>query len=89
MAAKERSIFFDGIEVLEITMESEQLAEMLLQRVPLPANADIDALHITTAALNGMTFLLTWDCKHIANPPNFRPPYICTPLELIEVDNAR
>lgn len=100
LAAKERSIFFDGIEMLEITTEAEQLAATLLQRVPLPAKADVDALHIAAAALNGMTFLLTWNCKHIANPAlrpiieqvirdhNFRPHSICTPLELIEVDNA-
>lgn len=99
-AAKERSVFLDGLEVLEITDEAERLAETLQQRVPLPAKADVDALHIATAAINGITFLLIWNCKHIANPAlrpiieqvirelGFRPPSICTPLELNEVDNA-
>ncbi len=100
VAASERSVFLDGLEVLEITTEAETLAATLLQRVPLPSRADVDALHIATAAMNGMTFLLTWNCRHIANPAlrpiieqvirdhDFRPPSICTPLELNEVDNA-
>jgi len=99
-AAKERAAFFDGLEVLEITTEAERFAETLLQRVPLPPKADVDALHIAVAAVNGITFLLTWNCKHIANPAlrpiieqvirdhDFRPPSICTPMELNEVDNA-
>ncbi|MFV1968581.1 MAG: type II toxin-antitoxin system VapC family toxin [Pirellulaceae bacterium] len=66
-AAKERAVFVDGLEVLEITTETERLAETL-QRVPLPRKADVDALHIAIAAVNGITFLLTWNCKHIANP---------------------
>jgi len=99
-AAQERFVFLDGLEILEISTEAERLAETLLQRVPLPIKADIDALHIATAAVNGITFLLTWNCKHIANPAlrpiieqvirelGLRPPSICTPLELSEVDNA-
>lgn len=99
-AAKERSFFLDSLEVLEITDDAERLAETLQRRVPLPAKADVDALHIATAAINGITFLLTWNRKHIANPAlrpiieevireqGFRPPSICTPLELNEVDNA-
>ncbi|MCL2346968.1 MAG: hypothetical protein FWC50_01775 [Planctomycetaceae bacterium] len=27
-----------------------------------------DALHIALAAYHGMDYLLTWNCKHIANP---------------------
>jgi len=61
----------------------------------LPEKADVDALHIAVAALNGMDYLLTWNCKHIANPllrriiegvllaADVTPPVICTPQEFI------
>ena len=53
-----------------------------------------DALHIAVAAVNGMDYLLTWNCKHIANvalrlrieavcrAAGYEPPLICTPEEL-------
>jgi hypothetical protein len=56
----------------------------------------IDAYHIAVAAVNGMDYLLTWNCKHIANAVmrpmveqvcrnhGFEPPTICTPQELME-----
>lgn len=46
-------------------------------------------------ARNGMNYLLTWNCKHIANAAQqsiiysicksagFKSPIICTPLQLI------
>ncbi len=68
-----------------------------MSNVHLPEKADIDALHIAVAAINGMDYLLTWNCKHIANPALRRiidnvlvaedvvPPIICTPKGLINV----
>ena len=96
-AADERLIFLDGIPILEIDDEARQLAKTLLVDVPLPPKADVDALHIAIAALNAVDYLLTWNCKHIANPSlrriiddvlnaaNVVPPIICTPQELINV----
>jgi hypothetical protein len=34
----------------------------------LPSKAKVDALHIATATIGGMNYLLTWNCAHIANP---------------------
>jgi hypothetical protein len=71
------------------------LANELLRSVPLPGKAHADALHIAVAAVNGMEYLLTWNCKHIANPrlsarierviraAGLRRPLLCTPAELI------
>src|SRR3989339_2244842 len=67
-AAKERLVFLAGLPVLDITDEAKILAATLLSDIPLPQNADVDALHIAIAAINGMDYLLTWNCKHIANP---------------------
>lgn len=70
------------------------MAAALLRNVPLPFKAGADAFHIATAAINGMRYLLTWNCAHIANvtlrpqieavcrAAGFVPPLICTPQEL-------
>ena len=70
------------------------LAEALLSDTAVPRNSYDDALHIATAAINEMEFLVTWNCKHIANAvtrPVIRKtcermgyvcPEICTPDEL-------
>ena len=97
VAASERLAFVDGIPVLAMTLNTRALAEDVLRSVGLPSKAAIDAVHIATAAQNEMDYLLTWNCKHIANP-SFRrkiedvladhglaSPVICTPQELINV----
>jgi hypothetical protein len=60
----------------------------------LPAKAADDAAHIAIAAVRGMNYLLTWNCRHIANAvmrpkleglclaEGYRCPIICTPPEL-------
>jgi hypothetical protein len=100
VAAQERLVYLEGIPLLEVPQEADLLAESLLAGVPLPEKAATDALHISAAAVNGIQFLLTWNCRHIANP-SFRPgiervcremgceaPVICTPQELLEIDDA-
>ena len=58
----------------------------------------MDALHIACAAFHRVDFLLTWNCKHIANPVilprvfrviddfNFPFPVICTPQDMLDSD---
>ena len=65
--------------------------------IPLPEKAEVDAVHIAVAAVNGLDYLVTWNCKHIANPAlratieavcrsaGYVAPVTCTPPELIEV----
>ena len=57
----------DSVQELEVLEEAQRLAEQLVMGVPLPQKADVDALHIAVAAINGMDYLLTWNCRHIAN----------------------
>ena len=94
-AAARRLSVLAGIPELELSSEAEQLAGLLLARAALPPKARIDALHIGIATLNGMDFLLTWNCRHIANAATqhiieatcrsagFEPPVICTPPQLM------
>ena len=100
IAAQERAEYLKGIPLLEISDDVSSLASSLLAGVPLPEKAAIDALHISVAAVSGVEYLLTWNCKHIANPSmrpqiericrdlGFEPPVICTPQELLEIDDA-
>src|SRR5688572_19684347 len=66
-AAADRLAVLAGIPLLEQENEVAELAEALLRGVPLPQKAAADALHIATAAVHGMQYLLTWNCTHIAN----------------------
>ncbi len=99
VAAEERLAYLEGIALIEITDDVNSSANSLLAGVPLPEKASIDALHISVAAVNGVEYLLTWNCRHIANPSmrpqiericrdmGFEPPVICTPQELLEIDD--
>jgi hypothetical protein len=96
-AAKRRLEKLEGLLELDVTEEVETFATQLLERVPLPPKAKIDALPISVATINGMDYLLTWNCTHIANATlrpkiealcrefGYEPPTICTPQELREV----
>ena len=84
------------LPLLDPQIEGIALAQMLIDSIPLPARAAADALHIAIAVVNGMDYLLTWNCTHIANAAlrgrieaacrsrGFRVPIICTPEELLE-----
>jgi hypothetical protein len=100
VAAQERLVYLDGIPLLEVSAEADLLAESLLKNVPLPAKVAVDAFHISVAAVNGIQYLLTWNCKHIANPSlrlriealcramGYEPPVMCTPQELLEINDV-
>jgi predicted nucleic acid-binding protein len=96
-AAAARLAVLEPITLLAETPESRVLARELLASGNLPQKAASDALHIAVAAVHGMDYLVTWNCKHIANArmlrfvmetcrsAGFDPPVICTPEELAEV----
>jgi predicted nucleic acid-binding protein len=94
-AAQERLKVLSHIPSLLVSPEAVVLAEDLLLQGALPQKAREDALHIAVAAVHGMSYLLTWNCTHIANALKrpaiigiiehqaFAAPIICTPEELI------
>ncbi len=93
--AQKRLDALDGIALLAVSREALHLARSLVEKGPIPEKAKVDALHISVAASNGMDYLLTWNCKHIANAEmqtgigkfcrsaGLEPPVICTPEELL------
>lgn len=84
---------------IQLLPEREQvtlLADDIRSRLRLPDRAAPDALHIAYAAAYGLTYLVTWNCTHIANPklqPRLEQacrlrglglPILCTPNRLME-----
>jgi predicted nucleic acid-binding protein len=97
-AAAERLRLLSDLRSLDITNEAQDLAIALVDESALPARAAADALHIAIAAANGVDFVLTWNCRHLANAimqpaiqlvcssRNVRAPIICTPETLQEIE---
>ncbi len=95
-AAQKRLQFLEPIPSLEISEDAITLSERLVTDGPLPKEYSEDALHIAVCAVNGIDFLLTWNCKHLANAMHrqqieaiveihgYSCPVICTPAELME-----
>jgi len=96
-AAQERLDVLATMTMLEIKEEAVELAEELVQAGALPAKAGNDALHIAVVAIHRVPYLLTWNCRHMANATmraqiesvcaskGFKAPIICTPEEMLEV----
>jgi hypothetical protein len=94
-AANQRLELVRDLPLLEQTEEATSLAQALMERVPLPERAAVDALQIAIAVVHGVDYLLTWNCTHIANAAlrgriesvcrdeGYEAPVICTPEELL------
>ncbi|MDW8309238.1 MAG: type II toxin-antitoxin system VapC family toxin [Verrucomicrobiales bacterium] len=84
-----------GMPVLAITPEVENLAAEFLRTRALPPVARSDAIHLAAATTARADYLLTWNCRHLANAQILRRlereaarfewplPTVCTPLELM------
>src|SRR4051812_40665727 len=93
-AAAERLEVIDKLRFLSVTAESVALAQALISRLAIPATETRDAAHVGISAAHGVDYLLTWNCRHLANATlrpkielvckehGFEPPVICTPQEL-------
>ena len=66
-AAAKRLEALSGITVLAVDDEAKNLARELMRVLSLPQIASEDALHIATAVVSGMDYLLSWNCRHIAH----------------------
>jgi predicted nucleic acid-binding protein len=66
-AASRRLALLDGIPVLPWNPDADDVADAIIAGSMMPSSARLDALHVATAALAGVQYLLTQNCKHIAN----------------------
>ena len=93
--AKRRLELLADIPVLALTSGILEIAESLVAGGPNPRKSAGDALHIAIATVYACEYLLTWNCRHIANAEiqraarrvvrkhGFELPTICTPEELM------
>ncbi len=94
-AAADRLKLLAGVPSIPITDEVRQIAEALVSASLMPAKAAADALHVAIAAFAGVEYLLTQNCRHIANAHTLPKVYailadrgyggllICTPAEFL------
>jgi predicted nucleic acid-binding protein len=83
------------IPLLSINTQIHDIVETYIRRKLMPADIMGDALHLATASFHGCDFLLTWNCKHLANANKFSHirrlntllglyvPALITPVELL------
>jgi predicted nucleic acid-binding protein len=93
--ATQRLEIIRDFPLLELNQAVRDLAGQFLARSNLPPKAANDAVHIATATVYGLDYLLTWNCKHIANAQiqrklaeisrdfGYQLPILCTPYELL------
>src|ERR1043165_3876562 len=89
-AATKRLAALRDETVLDTTPDAEYLARELARVGDLPRKAIVDPFNIAVASVHGMDYLLSWNCRHIANATmrsrientcrsyGVEPPTICT-----------
>lgn len=97
--AKKRLELIKDVAFLENNNDAKNLAKEILARNILPVKATLDVFHIAITAVHNIDFLLTLNCKHIANAFiyrrveevcrsfDFQPPIVCTPQEILGKEN--
>lgn len=66
-AANRRLAMLADIPILDENPDTESVADELVSRSLIPKTARLDAMHVASAALAGVQYLLTQNCRHIAN----------------------
>jgi hypothetical protein len=84
-----------GVRVLEEKRGVRDIAADYVEHALMPRGAGGDAAHLAMASVHAVDFVLTWNCKHLANAnkiPHLRAliarlgravPTLTTPLTLI------
>ena len=92
---QKRLAIIGGLPALDVAETAESLTRAIMAAGILPLHAFPDAAHVAVAAVHAVDYLLTWNCKHLANAQiarriavvcenlGHRMPIICTPEELM------
>jgi hypothetical protein len=85
----------ESLPRVAVSSDAEDLARLFLSTGCLPPKAARDAVHLAVATAIAADYLLTWNCRHLANARILRRlqlavrragrflPQVCTPLELM------
>lgn len=61
----------DGMEVLTSNPAVAEIVQTYISHKVMPANPSGDALHLALASFYECDFIVSWNCKHLANPNKF------------------
>ena len=87
-----------GVRLLDEPAGLQAVADYYIEQRAMPTEAAGDAYHLALASLHGVDYLLTWNCRHLANANKIRHltvlngrlglpiPVITTPLTLMPED---
>jgi predicted nucleic acid-binding protein len=88
----------DGLDLLDIDDDVEEITRIYIAKKVAPRDPVGDALHLALATHHRVDVLLTWNCRHLANPNklehirviNFQlgytTPMLATPLNYLDGD---
>jgi len=94
-AAARRLEFLKDVRLLIPNNDVESIADTIISHALMPEKARLDALHVASAVIGGVQYLLTQNCRHIANAHvlpqvydlladmGFARMLICTPAEFL------
>ncbi|WP_201277615.1 type II toxin-antitoxin system VapC family toxin [Sphaerospermopsis reniformis] len=86
----------NDIPLIDIEPEIVEIVQTYIQNQVMPNDPLGDALHLAIASYHKCDFLLTWNCRHLANANKFGHirrvnvmlglyvPALVTPLELMD-----
>ncbi|MSQ97040.1 MAG: PIN domain-containing protein [Gemmataceae bacterium] len=96
----ERLLLVRNLPLLNIEPAIAEIVQAYLQHKVMPADPAGDALHLALASFHKCDFLVTWNCRHLANANKFGhirrvnallglfSPALVTPLELLGASNG-
>lgn len=88
----------EGVTLLALNASIAEVVDAYIAHRVMPNNPGGDALHLAAASFHRCDFLVTWNCRHIANANKFAHirrvndilglgnPVLVTPLELLNED---
>ena len=96
----ERLLLVRDLPLLSIEPAVAEIVQAYMQHKVMPADPTGDALHLALASFYKCDFLVTWNCRHLANANKFGHirrvntilglfvPTLVTPLELLGETNG-
>ena len=88
----------NGVDLLAESDEIGEIVKTYIANKLMPGNAEGDALHLAFASFFGCDYLLSWNCKHLANRNKeshmrivnsrlgLETPQLLTPLGLLSIE---
>ena len=98
--SEERLQLLEGLPILPLEPSVLEIVETYIRFKVMPRDPGGDALHLALASYHKCDFLVTWNCRHLANANKFGHirrvntllglfvPTLVTPLELLGETDA-